>query len=79
MSLPCNHSNESSTVFDGCADVVDNEVSRKKVPVVDAQCVAEFIRFQHVNQLVQHPLFIIDTKKVRLRKIKAVIFYTFCA
>ena len=60
MSLPCNHSNESSTMFDGCADVVYNEVSRKKVPVVDAQCVAKFIRFQDINQLVHHPLLIID-------------------
>ena len=79
MSLPCNHSNEPSTVFDGCADVIDNEVSRKEVPVMDAQCVAEFIRFQDINQLVQHPLFIIDTNKVRIRKIKAVIVCTFCA
>ena len=48
-------------MFDGCADVVDNEVSRKEVPVVDAQCVAEFIRFQDVNQLVADPPFIINT------------------
>ena len=45
MSLPCNHSYKPSTVFDGCADVVYDEVSRKKVPVVDAQRVAEFFRF----------------------------------
>ena len=60
MSLPCNHSNEPSTVFDGCANVVDNEVSRKEVPVVDAQCVADFIRFQDVNQLVADPPCIVD-------------------
>ena len=56
MALPCNHGNKPSTVFDGCADVVYDEISRKKVPVMDAQCVTELIGFQDVNQLVTNPL-----------------------
>ena len=77
MSLPCNHSNEPSAVFDGCANVVYNEISRKKVPVVDTQFVAKFIRFQDVNQLVADPLLIINTNNIRVRKMKIVISFTF--
>ena len=65
-------------MFDGCADVVYNGVSRKEVPVVDAQSVAEFFRFQQFNQLVADPSFVIDTNNIRIRKIKVVIYCAIC-